>query len=251
MNLLVAFVLAVVEGLTEFLPVSSTGHLILAVKILGISPSEFVSTFEIGIQLGAILAVVSLYLKRLLGNPKLWTRLGIAFLPTVVVGFLLYPFVKTQLASGTNLTPVMLFVGGVALIFWEKWHKPGKGKIEELSWSKCVLVGLGQSVSLVPGVSRAMVTIMAGVGVGLSRTEAVEMSFLLAVPTMMAAVVLDMSHTAGGITQNEWGILIFGMGTAYVVAALTVKWLTNFVKRSDLSRFGWYRMAVGMVWLLA
>lgn len=251
MNLLAATVLAVVEGLTEFLPVSSTGHLILAVRILGISPSAFVSTFEIGIQLGAILAVVSLYLKRILGNYRLWKKLGIAFLPTVAIGFLMYPFVKTQLSSDTILTPVMLVLGGVVLIFWEKWHRVKKGKIEELSWQKCIMVGLGQSISLVPGVSRAMVTMMAGVGVGLSRTEAVEMSFLLAVPTMLAAVALDVSQTGGNMTQGEWGILIFGSGIAYVVATLTVKWLTNFVKQSDLSRFGWYRIAVGLVWLLA
>lgn len=251
MDFFSAFVLALVEGITEFLPVSSTGHLILSTRLLGISPSAFVSTFEIGIQLGAILAVVALYMKRILGNPRLWLKIGIAFLPTVVIGFFLYPFVKRQLVDGADLTAVMLLLGGIVLIVWEKWHKPGKKTVEELSILQCVIIGLGQSVSLVPGVSRAMATVISGVGVGLSRSEAVEMSFLLAIPTMAAAVGLDMLQSADGIANGEWGVLAFGFGVAFVVAMLTVKWLTNFVKKSDLSGFGWYRIGVALVWLLA
>ncbi|MEK9200395.1 MAG: undecaprenyl-diphosphate phosphatase [Patescibacteria group bacterium] len=251
MDLLSAFVLAVVEGITEFLPVSSTGHMVLATRLLQIPQTTFVSTFEIGIQLGAILAVVSLYLSRIWGNKKLFLKVGTAFLPTAVVGFVMYPVVKNSLLGNADLTAVMLLLGGIALIIWEKWQRPGKTKIEELPWWKCVLIGLGQSVSMIPGVSRAMATIMTGVGMGLSRKEAVEMSFLLAVPTMMAAAGLDIYKSADGITNQEWGILIFGFCVAYVVAVVAVKWLVNFVKKSDLSGFGWYRIAVAAVWLLA
>jgi undecaprenyl-diphosphatase len=159
-------ILGIVEGISEFLPISSTGHLILVSKLIGVIQTDFAKSFEIAIQLGAILAVVVLYWKRLLVNKEVFKRVVIAFIPTGILGFALYKMVKHYLLGNVNVTLVSLLLGGVLMIGWDrvfKWER--KLTIEKLSMSKLLLIGIIQAISIVPGVSRAMATILAGLGV--------------------------------------------------------------------------------------
>ena len=203
MNYWQAIVLAMVEGITEFLPVSSTGHLILASRVLGITQTEFVKSFEIAIQLGAIGAVVFLYAQTLIRNFAVWKKIIIAFLPTGIVGLVFYSFIKHFLLGNFMVVVFSLFWGGILMLFLEKYFTGRKreAKMDRLRPSKALLIGFGQSLSIVPGVSRAAATIFSGLGVGLSRQEAVEFSFLLAIPTMAAAAGLDLLKTSGVFHQ--------------------------------------------------
>lgn len=248
MSIFHAAILSVIEGVTEFLPVSSTGHLILAAKLLGVSGSEFAKSFEIFIQLGAIMAVISLYWRTLLTNKKLWLPIGAAFLPTAVVGFTLYPFIKEALLGNTAVTTISLFVGGLFLIAFERWHRSTSSP---LTWKKALIIGVCQSVSIIPGVSRAAATIIGGLSVGLSRKEAVEFSFLLALPTMTAATGLDLLKSAHAFSTNEVGLLAVGFVISWVTALVVVKAFVRFVTRATFIGFGYYRIGVALLfWLL-
>ena len=182
MNLVHVFILSLVEGITEFLPISSTGHLILASKLLGIMESNFTKTFQISIQLGAIMAVVFLYFKKFTQSLDLYKKLLVAFIPTAIVGFFLYPFIKGYLLGSSQVVVWSLFLGGIAIILFEKYHKPIKPRV--LTTKHYFLIGVFQSFSVIPGVSRAAATIIGGLLTGLNRETATEFSFLLAVPTM-------------------------------------------------------------------
>lgn len=241
-------VLAVVEGITEFLPVSSTGHLVAVSELLKISQTDFVKTFEIAIQLGAIMAVVGLYFKKL-ANPKWWRAILLGFGPTMVVGLILYPIIKGEWLGNTGLALLAIGGGGAAIIGWEKWRKKTVGKtIEELGWQQLVGVGIWQCLAMVPGVSRAAATIVGGMVLGLSRKEAVEYSFLLAVPTMAAATGLDLVKSGSSFGMGQWLVLAVGFGLAWLTAAAAVKWLVGYVERNDLTMFGWYRIGFAVVW---
>ncbi|OGD53781.1 hypothetical protein A3J78_02535 [Candidatus Beckwithbacteria bacterium RBG_13_35_6] len=175
-----AIILSIIEGITEFLPISSTGHLILASKMLGIPQTEFVKSFEIAIQLGAILAVVFLYFQTIIKNLRIWRRILTAFLPTGIIGFLAYKFVKTYLLGNYNVVILSLFFGGIAILILEEFLNGKNNKIksiENLSFNRSAIIGVIQSVSIVPGVSRAMATIFGGLSVGLTRKSATEFSF--------------------------------------------------------------------------
>ncbi|OGG23802.1 undecaprenyl-diphosphatase [Candidatus Gottesmanbacteria bacterium RIFCSPLOWO2_01_FULL_43_11b] len=243
-----AIVLSIIEGITEFLPVSSTGHLILASKLLHIQPTEFTKSFEIFIQLGAIMAVATLYGRVLLINRKLWLPLISAFIPTAIVGFTFYPLIKTYLLESTTITTISLFVGGFVLIFFERI---GFKKDKTLTWQNAIIIGLCQSVSIIPGVSRAAATIVGGLAIGLPRKEAVEFSFLLALPTMAAASGLDLIKSAGNFTQSELWILVVGFIGAWVVAHVTIKAFLRFIKTNTFTSFGVYRILLALIfWLL-
>lgn len=253
MNVVQAVVLAVVEGVTEFLPISSTGHLILASKLLNVAQTEVVKSFEIVIQLGAILAVVVLYFTRVVTNFKIWQRVGAAFVPTAVVGFLLYKVVKNLLLGNVMVVVVALEVGGVLMIILEQVlasRKRTKG-IEQMSLGEAVIVGAVQSVSIIPGVSRAAATIYAGLGVGLSREAATEFSFLLAVPTMVAASGLDVIKSRELLLHSgSVGILVVGFVGAFLTALVTVKWLVGWVQKHSFVGFGVYRIVVAGIFFL-
>ena len=205
MNFLHVLILSIVEGLTEFLPISSTGHLILTSKLLDIQPTSFVKTFEIVIQLGAIMAIVVLYFKKLVTSLDLLKKLFVAFLPTVVIGFVLYPFIKSFLLGSSSVTLWALFLGGIVLILLEKFlpnlHIP-HSDLREPTYKQAFLIGIFQSFSIIPGVSRAAATIMGGLLTGLNREMAVEFSFLLAVPTMFAATIFDIYKSRQTITTG-------------------------------------------------
>lgn len=243
-------VLSIIEGITEFLPISSTGHLILASRLLGIQITDFTKTFEIAIQLGAIMAVVVLYFKRFLRDFDLYKKLFIAFIPTAIVGFVLYPFIKGFLLGSSSITLISLFLGGLILIFFDKLFKTKN--LKSLSLSQCFLIGAFQSVSVIPGVSRAAATIIGGLLVGLNRKRATEFSFLLAVPTMLAATGYDIYKSSGILNSQNLPSLIMGFILSFVFALLAVKLLIAYVKKHDFKVFGIYRIALSVLyWILA
>lgn len=255
MNIWQALILAVVEGVTEFLPISSTGHLVLTSNLLGIAQTEFVKSFEITIQLGAIAAVAVTAISN--SNLEIFKKTLIAFLPTGVLGLVFYKIVKTYLLGNSLVTVGALIVGGILIILIEKFkilnpkiQTNSNLQISKLNTKQSLLIGLIQGISMVPGVSRAMATIFGGMGVGLSREEATRFSFLLAIPTMAAATGLDLMKSGWGFTSNEWMLMGVGFVGAFVTAWITVKWLIGYVQKHDFTVFGWYRIGLGVVFLL-
>jgi undecaprenyl-diphosphatase len=250
-----AVILSIVEGVSEFLPISSTGHLVLTANLLGISHSDFVKSFQIFIQLGAILGVVVLYWERLISGFKLWKKLFVALIPTLVVGLLLYGFIKNVLIGNELVTVLALGIGGVAIIgleyYYSKKIRHYEKDIDGMSLKNAFLIGLGQSVSVIPGVSRAAATIFSGMMTGLSRAAAVEFSFLLAVPTMMAATGLDLVKSGSSFTSNEIGILAIGFIGSFVTSIFVIKWLVKFVSQNNFIGFGVYRILLAFVyWIM-
>lgn len=250
-----AVILSIVEGVSEFLPISSTGHLVLTANLLGISHNDFVKSFEIFIQLGAILGVVVLYWERLMSGFKLWKKLFVALIPTLVIGLALYSFIKNVLIGNELVTVLALGIGGVVIIgleyYYSKKIRQHEKDIDGMSMKNAFLIGLGQSVSVIPGVSRAAATIFSGMMTGLSRPAAVEFSFLLAVPTMMAATGLDLVKSGSNFTTNEMGILAIGFIGSFVTSIFVIKWLVKFVSQNNFIGFGVYRIILAFVyWIM-
>lgn len=255
MSFINAIILGVVEGLSEFLPVSSTGHLILASKLLLIAQTDFVKSFEIFIQSGAILAVLTIYWKELATKSSVLKKVFVAFLPTAAVGLLLYKFIKVYLLGNTQVTLCALFLGGIALILVELYLKKKNNHlpqaknhmlIESLSYRNAALIGFVQSISIVPGVSRSAASIIGGMLCGMDRKSAVEFSFLLAIPTLLAATGLDLIKTNFSFNTNEWILLAVGFVSSFVVALLTIKWLLSYVQKYTFIPFGIYRIIIAI-----
>jgi undecaprenyl-diphosphatase len=250
MSYIHVLILAVIEGLTEFLPISSTGHLILASELLGIQPTNFQKTFEIVIQLGAIFAVFTLYFNKLISNFNLIKKISVAFLPTALVGFILYPIIKDFLLGSSAITLNALFWGGIALIGVEWFLRRRKGQRVtdgEPSYKQALIIGTFQSISVIPGVSRAAATIVGGLLTGLNREKATEFSFLLAVPTMLAASAWDIYKSREILTSANLLPLFVGVALSFVFAALAVKFLIRYVKRHDFTAFGIYRIILAIL----
>ncbi len=246
MNLIQAIILSIIEGIAEFLPISSTGHLILASSLLHIPQTDFVKSFEIAIQLGAILAVVGLYWKKL-WDYRLWPKIMAGFLPAAIIGLVGYHFIKQYLIGNTTVVLWSLFLGGLVLLFIDKLA-PGKQKnLDSLNIQSAVVIGVFQAISIIPGVSRAAATIIGGLLVGLDRQSAVEFSFLLAVPTMLAATGLDLVKSGLSFSSNEWLLLLVGFMGAMITAWLSVKFFLNFVKSHTFFWFGVYRIAISLL----
>ncbi len=251
MSFIQVFILGIIEGLTEFLPVSSTGHMILASAAMGIGREEFVKTFEIAIQLGAILSVLTLYYRRFLVSAEIYLKLFAAFLPTGVVGFLAYKFIKQYLfnpfvVSGT------LIVGGVALILFDRWTEGRRARFastEKISIGGAMLIGAIQCFSMIPGVSRAAAAIFGGLLAGFDRKQATEFSFLLAIPTMFAATGYDLYKTSAHFDGSQWTLLLAGGLVAFVFALIAVKAFIAFVPKYGFRYFGYYRIALGALFL--
>lgn len=253
MDIIQALILSVIEGVTEFLPVSSTGHLVLASNLLKIPQTEFVKSFEIFIQLGAILAVVVLYVKKYFKNFKAWKNIVAAFIPTAIIGFLLYKIVKSFLLGNMLVTVLALLIGGILLIALERIHKEKKSdvnSIEALSLRQSFMIGLVQSISIIPGVSRSAATILGGMFLGAKRETAVEFSFLLAVPTMLAATGLDLLKSNFFFTSQEVMILAVGFVGSFITALLIVKWFIKFIKTNNFFWFGVYRIVLSLIFIL-
>jgi undecaprenyl-diphosphatase len=251
-TLLDSIVLGIVEGFTEFLPISSTGHLILASRLLGLPQTEFQKSFEIAIQLGAICSVILLYWRRFL-NPAVMSRVIIAFIPTALIGFALYGVVKTYFFGSELIVLWALGLGGLALIVFELLHREGEDAIADvvsISYSKAALVGVFQSLSIIPGVSRAGATIVGGLALGLSRRTIVEFSFLLAVPTMIAATGYDLLKNASLFESAQFGLLGAGFLSSFVVAILSIKFLLAYVRTNTFIPFGVYRIVLALTFAL-
>lgn len=252
MDLVQALILSVIEGVTEFLPISSTGHLLLATNFLWIDQTEFVKSFEVIIQLGAILAVVVLYWKKLIKNFGIWKKIIVGFIPAAVVGLVLYDFIKSVLFENLLLTVLALLIGGIFLILIEKFLKEKSGaidSIDKLTLKQSFLIGIAQAVSVVPGTSRAASTIIGGLLVGANRKTAVEFSFLLAIPTMVAATGLDLIKSNFNFSANELLILAVGFIGAFITAMFVVRWFINFVQTNNFFWFGLYRIILSIVLL--
>jgi undecaprenyl-diphosphatase len=256
-----ALLLGVVEGFTEFLPISSTAHLILASKLLGISQSGFAKTFEISIQSGAILAVLALYWRKFLDLETL-KKVAVAFIPTGIIGLLLYKLVKDFLLESMGVVLLALGIGGALLILFEYLfeRKLDKGSTagapdaaqhaESISYKKALGVGIFQSIAIIPGVSRAAATIIGGMLMGIKRETIVEFSFLLAVPTMLAATGLDLWKNAGAFSSSEMGVLAIGFVASFAMAIVGIKFLLRYIKRHTFTSFGIYRIVLALAFLL-
>lgn len=254
MDFLSIFILGIVEGVTEFLPISSTGHLILTSNLLNLAPTNFLTSFEICIQLGAILAVFFLYFNKFLKNPKeIFLKILTAFIPTAIIGLALYSFIKQFLLNNSQVVLWSLFIGGVILIIFEQFYhekESAVSDIKDISYKNCFLIGLFQSLAVVPGVSRAAATIVGGLTLGLKRKTIVEFSFLLAVPTMLAASGLDLIKTGVQFSPSEWWTIFFGALLSCVVAIGAIKFLLNFIQKRSFVVFGVYRIILAIIFWL-
>ncbi len=254
-----ALILGIVEGITEFLPISSTGHLIVASRLLGLDGAQahetFLKTFEIAIQLGAILSVVALYWRRFFLSWETFKRVTVAFIPTAILGLAFYKIIKMYLMGNVGVVIGSLFVGGIILIVFEKMmgrrarlntvpqtEISAAHEIEKLPYKKAAYVGLCQAVAFIPGVSRSGATIVGGMLLDISRAAIVEFSFLLAVPTMAAATGLDLIKNASAFTSSDFSLLAIGAGTSFFIALLSIKFLIKFVQKHSFVSFGVYRI---------
>jgi undecaprenyl-diphosphatase len=248
MSWIEALILAIVEGITEFLPVSSTGHMILTEGIIGMKSNDFVQAFIINIQFGAILSVVVLYWKRFFQSIKFYYKLFVAFLPAAFFGLLLSDYIDMLLES-IYVVAVMLIIGGVVLLFIDKWfNKPSED--QEITYPKALKIGFFQVIAMIPGVSRSAATIIGGMTQKLDRKTAAEFSFFLAVPTMLAAAGYKLLKNHSAITVDNIGILIFGNVVAFIVAMIAIKSFISFLTKHGFKVFGWYRIVVGLTILL-
>jgi len=247
MSYLDALILAVIEGITEFLPISSTGHMVIASTFMGISDNVFTRNFEIVIQLGAILSVVVLYWRKFLTSFRFYLKLACAFLPAAVVGFFLEDYIDRLLAN-VWVVIASLFLGGIVLIFVDRWFKHAEGTEEqEISWFQAFKIGCFQCIAMIPGVSRAAATIIGGMVVGLNRRTAAEFSFFLAVPTMLGASAKKMMDSYRTIQHHDIAILLLGSLVAFVVAMFAIKAFIGFLKQHGFKWFGYYRLIIGVV----
>lgn len=271
MDFIQTVIISIVEGLTEFLPVSSTGHMIIAQSMLGVESTPFVKAFTVIIQFGAILSVVCLYWQRffrlnhtpLEGNPSGWQKflhkydfywkLLIAFVPAAVIGLLAGDFIDSMLENVT-VVAVMLVIGGIFMLFCDKIFNQGSDTMP-VTEKRAFYIGLFQCIAMIPGVSRSMATIVGGMAQKLSRKAAAEFSFFLAVPTMFAATaykMLKLFQEPDGVqlVVDNAGTLLLGNVVAFVVALLAIKFFISFVTKYGFKAFGWYRIIVGVVILV-
>ena len=253
MDLWHAIVLAIIEGLTEFLPVSSTGHMIIGSTIMGIAQDEFVKVFTVAIQFGAILSVLVLYLKRFLQSFDFYVKLLYAFIPAVIAGLLFKDYIDLLLEN-VLVVGVMLLLGGVVFLFIERWVPGGTDTgPQPLTAKQAVIIGCYQCLAMVPGVSRSAATIIGGMTQGLTRKHAAEFSFFLAVPTMFGATVkslYDYWKDGGAFTTEHWKLFAWGNVIAFVVAVIAIKGFIALLSRHGFQGFGWYRILVGGAILL-
>lgn len=245
-----ALIIAIIEGLTEFLPISSTGHMMIGTAVLGIKASPFVKLFTIAIQFGAILSVVVLYFKRFFKSANFYFKLFIAFIPAAIFGVLLSDYIDAALENIIGVA-IALFAGGIVLLFVDKWFANNSLDDEkDITYLKALKIGLFQCLAMWPGMSRSACTIIGGMSQKLTRKNAAEFSFFLAVPTMFAATakkLLDFYKEGISLSSHEVNILIFGNVVAFIVALLAIKSFIGFLNRHGFKSFGWYRIIVGAV----
>lgn len=250
MTVVEAIILAIIEGITEFLPVSSTGHMIIASSLMGIADDPFTKTFTVAIQFGAILSVVALYYKRFLQSISFYKKLWIAFMPAAVLGFLMDDLID-MLLSNVLVVAFTLLAGGVVLVFIDSWVKGGEGEdAKNVTYSRAFKIGMFQCIAMIPGVSRSAATIIGGMVAKLDRKTAAEFSFFLAVPTMFAATiykVFKFAKTGVGVSPEQVNLLLIGNVVGFIVAAIAIKSFIAFLTKYGFLYFGYYRIFVGVL----
>ena len=255
MNIFHAFILGIVEGLTEFLPISSTAHLIVASRILHIPQTDFQKFFEVFIQFGAILAVAVLFAKELLTHRKLIYSLILSFLPTAVIGFVLYKIIKNVFFEAYGLMVFVFIVFGIVFIVQELWlKKTGREKqhrsVDMMTATQAVIVGLAQSLAVIPGVSRSGIVIVCLLFLGFRRDESAKYSFLLALPTIAAASLYDLYKSRNVLMGAGGNIsaLVVGFVMSFIVAYMAIRWFIKYLQKHSLAEFGVYRIVGGLIW---
>ncbi len=253
MTYLHAIILGIIEGITEFLPISSTGHMVIASSWMGISDTDFTKAFEVIIQFGAILSVLFLYWRRFLPEMNFYKKLFVAFLPTAIIGFFAKHAVD-QLLESVQVVAWSLILGGIVLIlsdrFFARLTDWGK-KTKDLTYPDSMKLGLFQSIAMIPGVSRSGATIMGGLILGMQKKEAAEFSFFLAVPTMAAATLYKLTKIYKTIQPDQIDILALGSLVAFLVSLLAIKFFIGIVSKYGFRGFGYYRVALGLVILFS
>jgi undecaprenyl-diphosphatase len=248
-----AFLIAVIEGITEFLPISSTGHMMIGTAVLGIEPTAFVKLFTVAIQFGAILSVVVLYFKRFFRSIDFYMKLVVAFIPAAIFGVLLGDYIDAALENVFGVA-IALFVGGIVLLFVDNWFKNNdKDEEQDINYLTALKIGMFQCIAMFPGISRSGATIVGGMTQKLTRKNAAEFSFFLAVPTMFAATakkLLDFYKDGIQLSGQEINILIFGNIVAFIVAVLAIKFFIGFLNKHGFKLFGWYRIIVGAILII-
>lgn len=250
MSTIEVIVLAIIEGLTEFLPVSSTGHMIIATALMGVEPSAFVKLFTIAIQLGTILSVLVLYYKRFFRSLDFYYKLFVAAVPAAIIGFAFSDEIDGMLESPLTVG-ITLVLGGIVLLFVDRWfNKPVEDDSDNITYMQALKIGLFQCLAMIPGTSRSASTIVGGMTQGLTRKAAAEFSFFLAIPMMFGATVLklkdylDDGYVLSGLEINQ---LILGNVVGFLVAILAIKFFIGVVSKYGFRAFGWYRIVVGAV----
>jgi undecaprenyl-diphosphatase len=256
MDLLHVIFLSIVEGVTEFLPISSTAHLILASHVLQIPKNNFLTTFEISIQLGAILSVVFLYFEKLYKNRNLLLKTLVGFVPTGILGLIFFKYIK-MLLNDPFIPVASLFIGGIAIIGIEYYFKnqtknsiQNAKSLKEMSYKDAFWIGLMQSISMIPGVSRAAASIFGGMALRFDRKSSVEFSFLLAIPTMTMATGYDLLQSFQAFTANEALYILIGITASFLSALIVVKWLIQYVQSNNFIAFGVYRIVLSVLYFL-
>ena len=254
MTWLEAILLAIVEGITEFLPVSSTGHMIITAALTKMKADDFFKVFIVAIQLGAIASVVVLYWKRFFQSLDFYFKLFVGFVPAVIVGLLLKKYIDALLER-VDVVAFALLIGGVILLFVDKWFAKNELKPNEsqhINYQTAFWIGCFQCIAMLPGISRSAATIIGGLTQGLNRKTSAEFSFFLAVPTMFAATaksLWDSKEIFLAQGQAEWQLLILGNAVAFVVAMLAIKFFIGFLTKYGFRFFGWYRIIIGIILL--
>jgi undecaprenyl-diphosphatase len=254
MNFFEAIVLAIIEGLTEFLPVSSTGHMIIASSFMGIAEQPFTKTFTVAIQFGAILSVVMLYYKRFLQSFDFYIKLFIAFIPAAILGFLLDDYIDALLGN-VMIVGFTLLLGGVFILFLDSFVKESNDENSSTITNKrAFAIGVIQCIAMIPGVSRSAATIIGGLYQKLNRKTAAEFSFFLAVPTMFAATaykVYKFWKEGVGVESEQINMLIVGNIVAFIVAALAIRSFIGYITKYGFKLFGYYRIVIGLLIIIS
>jgi undecaprenyl-diphosphatase len=248
MSWIETIIISIVEGITEFLPISSTGHMIITEKILGIQSDEFVKIFIVNIQFGAILSVLVLYWKRFIKSLVFYYKLFVAFIPAAIAGLIFGNYID-RLLDNVIVVAISLVAGGVILIFVDNWFR-NPSKNQEITYMKALVIGLFQIIAMIPGVSRSAATIIGGLTQKLDRKNAAEFSFFLAVPTMFAASAYKLYKSYGSVTEGKIEILVAGNIIAFIVAMLAIKSFVTYLANHGFKIFGYYRIAVGLIILI-
>ncbi len=256
MHIFQSILLGVIEGVTEFLPISSTAHLILTSKFLGLKQTEFQTFFEVFIQSGAILSVLALYVRYILTHRTILKNLVVSFVPTAMIGFALHKIIKTVFFQSEPLIVGSMILIAMVFLLVERRVRSGslqlKKKVENLTLVQSVMIGLAQSLAVIPGVSRAGIIIVAMMMMGFKRDESAKYSFMLAIPTIIAASALDLYQSRDMLAQSssQIGLLAVGFVTAFITAYLSVKWLIRYLQTNTLTGFAYYRILLAIIVLL-